>query len=104
MTIKKFTDKEINKILFTIEYLFNRLTDCERKAILFKIGLSKNEIEDMDLVEQTEKAKEFYRLFVDVFDMNNPPDLDAKYKEISRYISGKNKDTLKKEIETYKKL
>ena len=103
MDVKNFTDKEIKNILSTIEYLFNRLTECERKAILFKMEFPKDEIEDMDLVEQTEKAKEFYTLLVNNFDMNNPPNIDI-YKEISKYLSGKNKDKLKTEIETYKKL
>tara|TARA_R100000664_G_scaffold16331_1_gene25083 strand:- start:4124 stop:4438 length:315 start_codon:yes stop_codon:yes gene_type:complete len=104
MTIKKFTDKESNNILSTVEKLFALMNDCERKAILFKMGLPKNEIEDMDSIEQNKKVKEFYTLLVNDFDMNNPPDLDVKYKEISRYLSGKNKDTLKTEIENYKKL
>ena len=100
----KFTNNQKNDILTTLGVLFGFMNECEKKAVLHILGLKKDEIEDMDIDTAETKLKEIYRPIVEAFDMDNPPNLDGKFKKAAQFMSGKNKDTLKTEIEKYKKL
>tara|TARA_Y100000592_G_C5214697_1_gene196588 strand:+ start:185 stop:499 length:315 start_codon:yes stop_codon:yes gene_type:complete len=98
----RLTNTEINNILDTLDFLFNKMTIDEKKAILNKIGISKRDIEALDADNYTTRLKTEYTTVLRNFDKNNPQ-IDAKYKTGCEYMSKKKKTELKTEIKNYKK-
>tara|TARA_R100000655_G_scaffold31221_1_gene62663 strand:- start:4279 stop:4602 length:324 start_codon:yes stop_codon:yes gene_type:complete len=99
----KLTQKDIADVIKTIEIQFDTMDKDEKKAILKKLGISKNDIEKLDDTGLVNKVKSEYNKVLPNIDLNNFS-LDRKYIIANEYISKKKKTELKKEIEDYKKL
>ncbi len=98
----KLTKTELKNALDTLDFLFERMTNDEKKAVLSKIGVSKRDIEKLDPSNYRVKLKEEYTTVFSNFDKNNPQ-VDAKYKTGCEFMSKKKKTELKTEIKNYKK-
>ena len=101
--IQKLSKGDLSSVLNTIEMLFDKMSNDEKKAILKKIGVSKIDIEKLDNNGLVDKVKSTYKSIIENIDLNNFT-LDNKYKEGAEFLSKKNKSILKTEIENYKKL
>ena len=105
--VRKLTKKELEGVMYTVEYLYKRMDRDEKKIVLKTIGLSKNDIEKLDEAGLLSKVKEKYQDHFKDIDMNNfTPDVN--YKKGLKYCSKKFDKDVKKEIQTeienYKKL
>ena len=99
----RLTTTEITNVLDTLDFLFNKMTTDEKKAVLKKIGVSKRDIEALENDQLITKLKTEYTSLLRNFDKNNPT-VDEKYKRGCEYMSKKKKTELKTEIENYKRL
>tara|TARA_R100000664_G_C2758408_1_gene147246 strand:+ start:1055 stop:1372 length:318 start_codon:yes stop_codon:yes gene_type:complete len=99
----KLSDQDIKDILYTIERQYKRRTIDEKKAILKKIGISKDDIEKLNDKGLVDKLISEFNKILPTIDLNNFT-IEEKYKTVNEYISGDRKSELKTETENYKKL
>lgn len=103
MPKEKIKNTIINEALLALESYFNKLDLYQKKTILKKIGLSKNDIEKLDNRDLFKHLKKEYNKVLSEIDLNDV-DFDIKYKQAAGYMCGENLEDFKTEIKNYKKL
>ena len=97
------TTEEKADVLKTIEQSFKKLSEDQKKTILYKIGISKIDIERLSEAELLTKVKTKYDTIISRIDIDNFS-VDSKYKTAAEYMSGDKKSEFKTDVQTYKNL
>lgn len=100
---KYLSTEDKTNVINTLEMQFKAMSIDEKKAVLKKIDISKDDIEKLDEDGMLDKLVSTYNPILDTIDLNNFS-VDAKYITANEYLSGEKKTELKTEIENYKKL